>query len=309
MPKFSSYAHTLAVMLAFAVQISLVSYFAYEREIKENWPKYRCNPAYWVFSNDVNRDFTHCAQNAQMNTLGFALQPITYMMSGLSSMGAGLSSDVNNIRASVGQTRTNTAGVVGQLFSVFSALVINMQKMSFGLKDMTAKMMGVVVTIINILDGSTKTMGSAWNGPTGQAVRSLSCFHPCTRVILRSGGVAKMKNLRTDDVLDDGSRVFAVMRIAVREPLYRIKGGGVNGSSIHVSGSHCVFDAYRGVFCPVKDSPNPDIELATDKRCDYYSCLITDTGRIRVGGYTFLDWEDDNVFSHRRSMLGNALCR
>ena len=46
-------------------------------------------------------------------------------------------------------------------------------------------MIGIVVTIMYILDGSIQTMNSAWAGPQGQLVRAIgSCFHPHTEITL-----------------------------------------------------------------------------------------------------------------------------
>lgn len=43
-----------------------------------------------------------------------------------------------------------------------------------------------MITLLYILDGSTKTTQSMWKGPPGQMVRSLGkCFHPHTKIKLK----------------------------------------------------------------------------------------------------------------------------
>jgi peptide methionine sulfoxide reductase msrA/msrB len=62
-------------------------YFRSILEIKDNWNIYRCNPPYWIFSENISKDFTYCVQNTQMNMMGYLLQPLNFMIQSLSSIG------------------------------------------------------------------------------------------------------------------------------------------------------------------------------------------------------------------------------
>lgn len=65
-----------------------------------------------------------------------------------------------------------------------------------------------------ILDGSIKTMQSAWNGPAGQLVKALgACFHPDTKIKLKNGNIVCMKDLNLGDVLENGSIVNVTMKL------------------------------------------------------------------------------------------------
>ena len=99
-----------------------------------------------------------------------------------------------------------------------------------------------------------------------------------------------MKDLNLGEILEDGSKVKAVMKIEndESEKLYRLEKCGVNNESIYVTGSHLI--NYKSKFIYVKDHPNAILE--TEKKLDYYSCLITDTHKINVGNEIFWDWED-----------------
>jgi hypothetical protein len=118
-------------------------------------------------------------------------------------------------------------------------------------------MIGVVVTILYVLDGSIKSMNSAWNGPTGQLVRAMgSCFHPETKIRLKNGNVRLMKDLDLGDVLEDGSIVESVMKIDNKRekiPLYAIKEAGIDKQDIFVTGSHLVFDKKMKEFIKVEN--------------------------------------------------------
>lgn len=186
MPTMKNYLNLIYVNLGFIAQITVMMYFKSALEIKQNWPLYRCNPPYWIFSDNISEDFTYCVQNTQMNMMGYLLQPLNYMVSSLSSVGTELNDSINNICGMIYNIRSFVTDIIQNVFGVFFNLIVEFQKITISIKDMVGKMIGVVVTILYVLDGSIKSMNSAWNGPTGQLVRAMgSCFHPETKVRLK----------------------------------------------------------------------------------------------------------------------------
>jgi hypothetical protein len=194
------------------------------------------------------------------------------------------------------KVRDFISNIFQTIFSVFLNIIIEFQKIIIGLRDLFGKTIGIITTMLYVVDGSLKTMNSAWNGPTGQLVRALgSCFHPDTKIRLINREIKLMKNLDLGDVLENGSVVYSTMKIAntdgeTREKLYEIKGMGVNGETIYITGSHLVFDKKKGDFVLVKDyfGAYPSDEVETD----WFSCLITSDHKICIGHETFWDWED-----------------
>ncbi len=302
MPTLSNYMSFLYVNLGFILLIVAMMYFKNVSEIKANWPKYRCNPPYWMFSDDISKDFAYCVQNTQMNITGYMLQPITSLISSLTTMGGEFSENLNGIRTMMSGIRDFVSSIVEKIFGVFLNLVIEFQRMMLSMKDMMGKTIAIVVTLLYVLDGSLKTMNSAWKGPPGQMVQAIgSCFHPDTQLRLLDGRVVAMKDIPLGARLEgiDGARVFSVMRIDNKfvpkpVPCYRIKRMGVNGSDILVTGEHYIWDNIIGKNVKVKDYKNCSTECAVDEsvKCDYFSCLITSRGTIPIGQCLFLDWED-----------------
>jgi hypothetical protein len=147
-----------------------------------------------------------------------------------------------------------------------------------------------------LIDGSIKTMQSAWNGPAGQLVRALgACFHPETKIKLKNGNIVSMKDLNLGDVLENGSIVNVTMKLDNKNnpvPLYIIRGEGVDGADIYVTGSHLIFDKNSKKYIAVE---NYDKAIKTDIIIEWFSCLITSDNKIVIGSETFWDWEDDNV--------------
>ena len=293
MPTMNNYLNLIYVNLGFIAQITVMMYFKSVLEIKKNWPLYRCNPPYWIFSDNISEDFSYCVQNTQMNMMGYLLQPLNYTISSLTSIGGQFNESINDIRIMFSSIRNFVAEIIENVFGVFLNLIVEFQKIIISIKDMVGKMIGIVVTILYVLDGSIKTMNSAWAGPTGQLVRSIgSCFHPNTELTLANGKKYKMEDIPLGSQLRDGGKVFAVLKIdnPKKEPLYKIKG---KKQYIYVTGEHYVFDKIRNKWVQVKDYEKAEIQ--PDYIPEYFSCLITTNRRIEIDDELFWDWEDDEL--------------
>jgi hypothetical protein len=165
--------------------------------------------------------------------------------------------------------------------------------MIISIRDTVGKLIGIVTTIMYVLDGSIKTMSSAWAGPPGQLVKAIgSCFHPNTNITLANGKHYKMEDLPLGSELKDGSKVFAVLKIdnPKKEPLYKIKG---LEQDIYVTGEHFVFDKTNKKWIQVKKYFKAEIQ--PDFVPEYFSCLITTNRRIAIDDELFWDWEDDEL--------------
>lgn len=293
MPSGKNWVNFLYVNLAFAIYIGSVFYYSEVSKIKADWPLYRCNPIYMPLADNIEENFVYCIQSMQTNFMGYLLQPLTFVTTSLGSMLNGFMDEINNIRAMFNKIRTFFSDIVQSIFGVFLNLVIEFQRITIGIKDLIGKTIGIVVSLMYVMDGSIKTMNSTWNGPPGQMVRALGkCFYPLTNIKLQNGEVKYIKDVNLGDVLEDGSVVEAVMKIdntRERERLYLIKGKGVNGGDIHVTGSHLVFDDKSKKLILVKN-----YKKASPSRveADWFSCLITSEHKIPIGSEIFWDWED-----------------
>jgi hypothetical protein len=294
MPTMNNYLNLLYVNLGFISQIFVMMYFKSILEIKENWPIYRCNPAYWIFSDNISKDFTYCVQNTQMNMMGYLLQPLNYMVSSLTNVGFGFSESINNIREMFNSIRNFVSDIIQKVFGVFLNIIVEFQKIIISIKDMVGKMIGIVVTIMYVLDGSIKTMNSAWAGPPGQLVKSIgSCFHPKTIITLSNGKKYNMEDIPLGSEISDGSKVFAVLKIdnPKKEPLFKIQ--TQHRQNIFVTGEHFIYDNYKLKWIKVKDYSKAIIQ--PHMIMEHFACLITTNRRIQIDDLLFWDWEDDEL--------------
>jgi hypothetical protein len=208
-------------------------------------------------------------------------------------MMGGFMGDIQNIRAMFNKIRTFFSSIIESVFGVFLNLIIEFQRITIGIKDLIGKTIGIMVSLMYVMDGSVKTMNSTWNGPPGQMVRSLGkCFYPFTNLKLKDGTIKYMKDIDLGDVLEDGSIVESVLKIDNKKnklPFYFIKDGD---RDIFVTGSHLVFDKSINDFVKVENYENA---IKTELTNDWFSCLITDTHLIHIGNEIFWDWEDHFV--------------
>jgi len=295
MPTGKNWVFFIYINLAFIFQVFVMYYYSSLQDIKKNWPQYRCNPIYMPLSDNLEKDFVYCIQTMQSSFMGYILQPITYITSSLSNIAGGLMGEINVIRKMFDKIRDFVKSIIQSIYGVFLNIIIEFQKITIGVKDLIGKLAGVMTTVMFLIDGTVKTMQSGWNGPPGQLIRALgNCFHPETKIKLKNGEILFMKDVRLGDVIENGSKVIAVMKIDVntnsKEKLYKLIGKGVNEENIYVTGSHLIYDnkdkKYKEVH--LYDQSIEEKEIT----CNFYSCLITDDHKIQIGTECFWDWED-----------------
>jgi len=293
MPSGKNWVNFLYVNIAFVLYIAGVFYYNQLAEIKANWPLYRCNPMYMLLADDVQSNFVYCIQGMQTNFMGYLLEPLTFLTSSINNLLGSFLQEINFVRAMFDKIRNFITSIIQSIFGVFLNLVIEFQKITIGIKDLIGKTIGIMITLMYIMDGSIKTMNSTWNGPPGQLVRALGkCFYPDTLVKLQNGDIKHMKDINLGDILENGSIVQSVMKIDNKMepvPLYVIKGEGINGQDILVTGSHLIFDKQQNTFIKVEKYSNA---ILSTTETSWFSCLITNDHKIKIGKEFFWDWED-----------------
>jgi len=296
MPSGKNWVNFLYVNLAFAIYVAGVFYYSQVAQIKANWPLYRCNPMYMPLADDMQENFTYCIQSMQTNFMGYLLQPLTFITNSLGSMVGNFMGEINSIRAMFNKIRTLFSDIIQSVFGVFLNLVIEFQKITISINDLIGKIIGSMVSLMYILSGSITTMQSTWNGPPGQMIRALGkCFYPETSIKLKNGTIKAMKDIDLGDILENGSIVESVMKIDNKQnpiPLYVIKGVGVNKEDIYVTGSHLVLNNDTKQFIKTEDYFKAEL---SDKKVEWFSCLITNDHKIQIGNEIFWDWEDHFV--------------
>lgn len=289
------------ILLVFAFLICFNQLAISFADLKEQWPIIRCNPLAMPFASsfgfDTSENFNYCVQDMQTKYLSYLLEPLNYNFGVIGEIASSFADSLSFVRDFLHKIRTFFSDVIGGIFGVFLNILVEVQRLTINIKDMMAKIVGVVATIMYTVDGGMKTMQSSWNGPPGQLTREL-CFHPDTQLLLKDGSIVLMKDIKLNSVLRNGSIVRAVLNISnisaetgkPIEKFYIVK-GGVNNSYILVTGSHLVIDPITNKYVQVKELKE---SIPSNITTNTLSCLITSDHKIPIGCWVFHDWEDNN---------------
>ena len=286
-PTGTHWLNFVYVNIGFLMVGVIMAYVISMKEIKDNWGKYRCNPMFMMFSDDITGDFQQCIAKTQETSLN---QMMTGYVDQLNEVNSAISDNASKLESSKSDLFDFKLVMdfnFGGISSMFENGSVEMKKVSYGLSDIMGKVSGIAATLLYVLDGNMKTMSSMWKGPPGKVMRSLGkighCFHPSTQIELKTGNFVSMESISPGMILKDGSRVVATMKVDNKEPLMVMDGG------IYVTGSHLI-QYKNNKYIRVED--HPDARKQTKVQSDWYSCLVTDTHQIQIGNYTFWDWED-----------------
>jgi hypothetical protein len=252
-------------------------------------------------------NFVYCVQNMQKSYMPNLLQGVNYNFNTLANVGLNISDSLTSAVSFISEFRTMVTDSISNVFGIFSNLVVEIQRTTITIKDTFSKLVGIIGTMVFLLDGSMKTSSSVWNGPPGQMIRGVSkikipqikvCFHPDTLIQKEDGTFSKIEDIKLGDVIKNNSRVIAVLKINNLSPdkkfikkFYKFEKEGEDEQDIYVTGCHLVFDNESNDFIKVK---NHKKSVKTEESNEYFTCLITSNHIITIGNYIFHDWEDNN---------------
>ncbi len=101
------------------------------KNIKANWPKYRCNPMVMpfagTFGHNVTTNFTYCIQTMQTDYMGVLLQPLNYLMSVTNKTVGGLTESIQDIRSFISVFRNMISSIVKNIFGIFINVLTQFQ--------------------------------------------------------------------------------------------------------------------------------------------------------------------------------------
>ena len=263
------------------------------KKIEKEWPEYRCNPVMMPFAAQFGHDpvenFTQCIGSIQKNMMGFFLQPIHFIISMLGDFGGVISEAIQKIRELQNFIRNGITGITGDIFGIFMNILIQFQRLIMGIKDLIMKILGAATVIMYLINSQMLLGESIWKGPIGGVLRTL-CFHPETPLKLQDKTTVSMKDIKLGSILENGSRVKAILRIegGKEHPFYKIYSKKLK-RYIYVTAEHQIQNPDTKKFIFVQDYDKAE---KTTEFSEELSCLVTDDHLIPIGEFTFWDWED-----------------
>jgi len=273
------------------------------QDIKQNWNSIKCNPEsilyYPMASDNVMGDLTSCVQNVMFTSMGDFLKPVTGMFSNLTNFGTTINSQLQGVRNIIYLIRDKIMKITEMVFSYIMKVLLIFYRFQIQLRTILSKFVGIVMSMIYVMQGGVYLGESIWNGVPGQIIRAIgstrigNCFDGNTTIKLKNGEMKKISNIEIGDVLETNSVVVATMKILniYKEPYYSLP-NGINDELIYVSGTHYVFNQELNMYHIVELHKDA---IKTEIVPDMFYCLITDDNKIKIGNQIFWDWEDYKI--------------
>ena len=276
----------LAMFLASIISVGI-------KKFKENWPKYKCNPAAMPFAGTLGYNtmdnFVDCISSIQAGLMGRFLAPIFTMTKWITSLAGNIMANITALQSTIFNLKNVFSSMIGDITGVFVNIIVKFQKIIVKMKDLLMKFAGTTATIIYMMQGLNYSGQSIWAGPIGDVTRFL-CFSPNTPIKMSNGEFKKMKDIKIGEFLENDIEVIATLKIKNNKdnPYYKIWSDKLN-QYIYVTGSHKIINPDDKNVIPVekfKDASKTNINP------EVLSCLITENHHIPIGEHTFWDWED-----------------
>lgn len=172
---FNSISLLLFIIFIFAVLVVINFLIIGISNIEKDWPKYRCNPTIMpfadMFGHNSKENFIYCMQNIQGNYMSFLTLPFQYGLDLLTDIGSEINGSINSITRMINYIKGAFGNIITNIFGVVFNLMVEVQRIIITFKDMLKSLLGIIATVMFIMEGTMHTFGSLWNGPIGQGVR------------------------------------------------------------------------------------------------------------------------------------------
>lgn len=175
--KMSTYAQAVLIILYYVGLDLALAMVIMIKNVKANWPLYKCSTNYMMFASffgyDTETNFQQCIQTMQSGYMTILMEPVNYLMSTTNNIIGGLSSSLDDVRDFINNFRNNLTSSIQNIFGVFLNMLTQIQVMVIKMKDTMSKTVGIMTTLMYTMDTSMQTMQSTWAGPIGKVVRAL----------------------------------------------------------------------------------------------------------------------------------------
>ena len=175
--KFGDMIKALVIILLFGFIYIISTLILGLKKVKQNWPKYRCNPSIMPLAGQLGYDaienFTFCIGNIQADLMGFFLKPIYFVMELTASLGKALMNSIQQIREMISWLRFSIFAIVGDVLGIFINIITRFQLIIIQMKTLVMKMIAITIVILYKIQGAMMTGKSIYRGPIGDIMRFL----------------------------------------------------------------------------------------------------------------------------------------
>lgn len=291
------------VTIIFLVTVILFFAIGNLREIAENWPRYRCNPAFMPFASnfgyDVKENFEFCLNSVFRMKASEIFTPVYGLLHNFTSI-VQLVIDVTlGIRKLFSNFLLGMNSFIRNVRDRIQNLLFQLRMTFMRMNVLMNRVYGAMYSMIWM---GTSAVTSGFNVSENSLVRFILdfCFDPATRIPLADGSVKTMADLRVGDLLADNIRVTSTFKFrGDQTPMVNING-------VVVSSKHIV-QTEEGLWVPAEK--HPDAKWTTS--LPEIICLNVEGHRFRTEtGLLVADYDETesaNVVAETQAIAEKAL--
>ena len=165
---------TVIILFAYCCTNAYLKIRANANMIRNNWIKYRCNPAYIPFAGMImkpkdsfsdkfeytNVNFEYCVQNELKSISSTFTEPLYYTQSVVTSTLHGIANALNDMRTLINNIRDAVSSVIADIMSRILNIMQPVVMMLLSVRDMMGKIQGIMTTSLYTLLGTYDTLQS-----------------------------------------------------------------------------------------------------------------------------------------------------
>ena len=149
---------TLLIIFAYLCSYAYLKVRANSNYIRENWPKYRCNPSYMPFAGMVMQptdmtkseyaqtNFEYCFQNIMNGVAKSFMEPLYYTQSLAGNILSGIANALNNVRELINYIRNAISSIIAEIMARTLNVMQPIMMIIIKIRDVIGKMQGLVTT-------------------------------------------------------------------------------------------------------------------------------------------------------------------
>jgi hypothetical protein len=161
---FDQYGGSVVIFIIITIVVFIIFSFCISKTnaqaLIDDWPNQRCNVAVIPYAGYITHpegttafdytqeNFNYCVQNVLAGITGPAVQPLSFITTGLTNMANLIQTSLQAVRAIFDRIRSAIEAVVKNVMSRLINIITPMQQIILGAKDILNKMQGIMITIL-----------------------------------------------------------------------------------------------------------------------------------------------------------------
>ena len=258
-------------------------------KIRNKWPENRCKYPYINLPSIFGPEGTTAEENKAYCDSQAANSSFNSNIGGIQNQIDSQNNSIQNNTESLNNTQKMILGMrealMNQVNDIYQKMYSMFKRIAYLFKVFTRLFYRIFQTfnsLFKTIKYAVWTLMSVWTGPIGGLVRAF-CFG-CHTLIELEGKIKRLDEIIIGDNIS-GDIVVGVCEFKkdAQDQYYKI-------GDVYVSGMHIV--EHGGKFIRVHSHP---CAVKVDYNLPIIRCLITDTGRLRIGGNIYCDYLGDNI--------------